>query len=439
MVSNLFSEFPEISTQQWKQKIQFELEGEPYEKLLRHSVGNISIKPFYDPSDRSGFSIPVTPLQQYCFQKLILKKGESVKFHLSAISPYSEALLLIVQDPSIDLPLILEGIPLAKTPIHIEFTRFSNFQLKELAVFLATKDHHVRFGIDPIGKLVETGNWLRNEKKDFEELKKLGQRYPELFHFSIYAHHYSNATASTTQQLAYTLAHANEYLNIWQDLADPKPPFVFCISQGEDFFIEVAKLKALRILFKLLAREYNHPEEITILTSPGFRNKSTLNPALNRYRSNLEAFSGFLGGADGLTNDTLSPIYQENSMEWQNGLDLPQLQKLKKQSHHRLGDPTQGTYFIEELTRQVCTNTLRIFKSIEKGGGFLQQLRTGKIQQKIKESNAEELQRLKKGEKVFLHPSGTPLKPLKKMTYSKRGRTGQKTLIAPIFPKKVVE
>jgi methylmalonyl-CoA mutase len=75
------------------------------------------------------------------------------------------------------------------------------------------------------------------------------------------------------QQLAYSLAHANEYFN---RIPVINQPIVIQVAVGTNYFFEIAKLRALRLLFNLVAKEYNHDLECHLLVSPTKRNKTSM-------------------------------------------------------------------------------------------------------------------------------------------------------------------
>src|SRR5690606_6050667 len=127
---------------------------------------------------------------------------------------------------------------------------------------------------DIIGNLARTGNWFKDLKTDHQDLDNV---ILQTATFSIDSGLYQNAGATMVQQLAYGLAHANDYLNHLSQLSqEEKQHFkvVFKVSVGTNYFFEIAKLRALRLLWKTLASEYDMPEECIIFATPTKRNKT---------------------------------------------------------------------------------------------------------------------------------------------------------------------
>ena len=109
---------------------------------------------------------------------------------------------------------------------------------------------------DIIGNLAKSGNWHSNLKQDHEQIEQIVNNTSALKNkLSIDVSLYQNAGANITQQLAYTLAQANEYLNHFNGAIGDK--IVFNVTVGTNYFFEIAKLRAFRTLWKSLLKEYD--------------------------------------------------------------------------------------------------------------------------------------------------------------------------------------
>jgi len=118
-------------------------------------------------------------------------------------------------------------------------------------------------------------------------------------------------------------------------------------------------------------------------------------------RTTTECMSGILGGADTIYNMPYDDIYNLEN-DFGTRIALNQLLILKNESYFNLVEnPASGSYYIETLTHQLAENALTLFKNIEKGGGFLAQLKSGTIQRKLKESAKKE-QELFNTEQIIL-------------------------------------
>src|SRR5690606_2264994 len=125
-----------------------------------------------------------------------------------------------------------------------------------------------------------------------------------------------NAGANCVQQLAYTLAHANEYLNRFS--VEEIPPLknslmTVKMAVGGNYFFEIAKLRALRILWAMLAPEYHLPTELHILAVPSKRNKTLYDYNVNMLRTTTECMSAVLGGANAIGNLPYDVLYHKSN------------------------------------------------------------------------------------------------------------------------------
>ena len=144
---------------------------------------------------------------------------------------------------------LLKGFP-GKILLYFQLSFLeANFQTK-LAEFCDTDNTVIQ--LDIIGNLAESGNWFKNLKEDHNQLEKIVAASKNCI--SISGDLYQNAGANIPQQLAYTLAHANEYLNYFGAKVNTKINFNFAV--GTNYFFEIAKLRAFRILWKSLLKEY---------------------------------------------------------------------------------------------------------------------------------------------------------------------------------------
>jgi methylmalonyl-CoA mutase len=241
--------------------------------------------------------------------------------------------------------------------------------------------------------------------------------------------------------LAYALAHVNEYLNHLTNSNSLK--VIFNVSVGTNYFFEIAKLRALRILWQSLASEYGITSECQIYTTPTKRNKTLYDYNTNLLRTTTECMSAILGGANTINNLAYDAIYHKNN-EFGSRISRNQLLVLKHESYfNKVNNPADGAYYIESLTQQLAEKGLELFKDIEANGGFLKQLKEGIIQKKIKESAEREQTQFNNGEIVLLGTNKHP-NPNDKMTnelelYPFVKTNPRKTLIIPIIEKRLAE
>ncbi|GAA4274573.1 methylmalonyl-CoA mutase subunit beta [Aquimarina gracilis] len=406
MTKSLFDSFDEVSTQQWKQKIQFDLKGADYnEALIYKSLEGIDIKPFYNQEDISEVNSPISHPTQWK-NSIKIEVNEAItgnKKALTAIKKGAESVFFVILQEDVNPTELLQDID-SDIPIFIETNFLSSDYIGSLNQIAKTNEQNISILTDIIGNLAHTGNWFTNLKEDHKALEEITTCTALKSILSIDTSLYQNAGATMVQQLAYALAHVNEYLNHFDNKA--KNPLkqtkaVFKVAVGSNYFFEIAKLRALRMLWSTLASEYSLIDKCHIIAYPSHRNKTILDYNVNMLRTTTECMSAIMGGADTIYNMPYDDIYNLEN-EFGTRISLNQLLILKNESYLDLVEnPASGSYYIETLTKQLAENALALFKNIEQGNGFLSQLKSGKIQQKIKES-AQKEQELFDNEKIIL-------------------------------------
>lgn len=252
---------------------------------------------------------------------------------------------------------------------------------------------------------------------------------------------YHNAGANAVQEIAYTLAHANEYLTIFGEKCAKKIQFNFAI--GSHYFFEIAKLRAFKYLFNLILGPYNTSANATIFAEPALRNKTILDYNVNLLRTTTESMSAVLGGANTIANCTYNVAFEEPN-DFGLRIAKNQLLILKEESYFtNAQNIPNNAYYIEAITIELAEKALKLFKEIEASGGFLKQLKQGTIQRKISENAQKEQAQFNTNELILVGTNKYPnknekLKPALIKSISKK-RKGKKTLIIPILPKRLAE
>ncbi len=447
--SQLFDDFQEISSKAWKQKIQFELQGGDYNNtLVWESPEGIKVKPFYNSEDLrvQGASLKSKDADWSIAQAIYAGNAEMAnKKALDAISRGAECIYFTIPSSGIDIYGLLNEIDLSKTAIHFNLQFLSFAFVKTLLT--ATENHHSKVftNIDIIGHLARNGNWRFNLDQDHKIVGEiLNLNHAQTLGVDVAL--YGNAGANMVQQLAYALAHANEYLNYINDHHKDKlksTVIAFKVSVGGNYFFEIAKLRALRILFGTLAREYGAREHCHIIATPTMRNKTLYDYNTNMLRTATECMSAILGEADTILNMPYDAIYHKDN-EFGERMARNQLLILKNESYFdKVDNAADGTYYIEHITHQLSSKALDLFKQIEAGGGFLVQLKEHIIQKKIKESATKEQERFNKGDKILIGTNKYASRSDKMKgsleLYPFVKTNTRKTLIAPVFEKRLSE
>lgn len=443
MPSNLFDEFTPVSSKQWKQKIQFDLKGANYNDVLIWKTNeDIAVKPFYHLDEFSNQHEPLNTKAtqwQICETIYVFDVEKSNLHAIEALLKGSESIKFIIPKDSISIKNLLKNID-STTPVYFELEFLSTTFIKNVLHISPS----LKINTDIIGNLAKTGNWYSNLNTDFKEFQSVVLQTNT---FTIDMSLYQNAGANMVQQLAYGLSHANEYLNYLDDKLsnEEKKTFIiiFNVTVGTNYFFEIAKLKALRILWFTIASEYGFNTNCKIIATPTKRNKTLYDYNTNILRTTTECMSAILGGANTICNLAYNAIYHKNNAFGER-MARNQLLILKQESNFdKVNNPTDGAYYIENLTQQLSQKALTLFKDIENTGGFLNQLKTGTIQRKIKESHKKEQSQFDTGE-IFLigsniHPNSNDKMKDKLEIYPFVKTNQRKTLIEPIIERRLAE
>lgn len=439
MSNFLFDDFTPSSPKAWKQKIQVDLQGADYnETLLWKTEENITVKPFYTKEDSTHQKINL-PQNNFNICQSIFIDDEKIanKLAIDALKKGATA-IEFVSEKKFNIEEALKNISFGNIYVYFNFLFLDSSFIS--AVSKHTNSATVFFNIDIIGNLAKTGNWFFNLKEDHNLLSQIVKNTNNSI--CINASAYQNAGANITQQLAYALSHANEYLNYFGENAANKMYFNFSVSGN--YFFEIAKFRAFRILWKSLLKEYGVENNTAhIFSKPSLRNKTLYESKTNILRTSSECMSAILGGSNTVANISYDVLFRKSNKSSEQ-ISLHQLLSLKEENGlQEAKNIVDGTYYIESITNQLAENALEIFKLIEKGGGFLKQLKEGIIQKKISESAVKEQTLFKNQELILIGVNKIYNKEerikneLELFPFVKKRH--QKTLIQPIIQKRLAE
>lgn len=190
---------------------------------------------------------------------------------------------------------------------------------------------------------------------------------------------HQNSGAAIYQQLGIALAKTKELVEAYGSEILSK--LIFKLAVGGNYFFEMAKIRAFKLLFNELSKEYSLDQIPYIFVETSSRNKSTLDSENNLIRSTLELASVMIGGADA--------VYSTNYQITKN-TDLSEEVSFKQQivlAYESIinvfEDASNGSYYVEDITQQIAEKSWAFFLEIEDAGGYLTMLKTGSLQSKI--------------------------------------------------------
>ena len=233
---------------------------------------------------------------------------------------------------------------------------------------------------------------------------------PKFNSISISGYHMQEAGASPETELAYTLANGLEYLKkgleIGLDIDTFAPRLSFFWGIGMDHFMEIAKMRAARLLWAKIVKQFNpkNPKSMALRThcqTSGW-SLTEQDPFNNVARTCIEATSAVFGGTQSLHTNALDEAIALPTDFSARIARNTQLYLQKETQITKTVDPWAGSYFVETLTHQIVSNAWRIIQDIENQGGMTKAIEAGIPKLKIEESAAKKQAKIDSGEDIIV-------------------------------------
>ncbi len=421
--NNLFEEFPPVSTQQWMDKITADLKGADYnKKLVWKTNEGFEVQPFYRAENMGEVSFLNSLPGEFPFVRgtkktnnewlvrqsiAVTDLAEANKKALNYLMRGVDSLAFVFNGGDLtvaNLEVLLKDVCLPAVEINfvgtcsVKATEAFVAYVKKAGYDLAEVSGSVEY--DPFGKFAVTGVLRNGAEHVLANAAKLIGQTSEMKKFKTLAvngKNFGNAGASAVQELGFSLAQGAEYLTaltekgVEIDAVAKKLKFNFSVSAN--YFMEIAKLRAARLLWAQIVKAYGPKCEcsakMTIHTETGSWNKTVYDAYVNMLRTQTEAMSASIGGADSITVLPFNAAY-EASNEFSDRIARNQQLLLKEESHiSKIVDPAAGSYYIEELTAAIAENAWKLFIDVQEKGGFIAALREGFIQAEVKKMAAK--------------------------------------------------
>ena len=233
---------------------------------------------------------------------------------------------------------------------------------------------------------------------------------PKFNSISISGYHMQEAGASPETELAYTLANGLEYLKkgleIGLDIDTFAPRLSFFWGIGMDHFMEIAKMRAARLLWAKIVKQFNpkNPKSMALRAhcqTSGW-SLTEQDPFNNVTRTCIEATSAVFGGTQSLHTNALDEAIALPTDFSARIARNTQLYLQKETQITKTVDPWAGSYFVETLTHQIACNAWKIIQDIENQGGMTKAIEAGIPKLKIEESAAKKQAKIDSGEDIIV-------------------------------------
>ncbi|GBF44169.1 methylmalonyl-CoA mutase [Leptospira ellinghausenii] len=416
----LFSDFPEVSTEDWKNQILKDLKGSPWDKVTWETEEGFKIEPFYRKED-----LPVLPrvfkrnpgwkvtesITSESETKSVTEKGVDAAILISHEEAGKQYGCKI--SSASDLESLAKSV--GEIPLIVSLaTRTPKFSdsFKKL-----TSSHNTVLGdFDPYGTALLCGE-LGCEK---ESIGKTFQSLSGTKGFSgvgIHSLYLRDSGASIGQELAYSLSWGVDYLNRHLDagvsVEDAASNLWFWMGIGSDYFTEIAKFRAMRILWTEVLNAYKlglgETLPALILAQTSNFQYTAYDPYVNMLRGTTAAMSAVIGGADFIA---VSPFDSEYSTKQELGKRIARNAQLLLRYESfldKVEDPASGSYYLEVLTKKLAETAWEKFQTVEKEGGFGAALKQGTIQKEITARASKKREALATKKEILLGTNQYPL------------------------------
>ncbi len=411
--TKLMGEFAEVSTQSWEAVIAKDLKGADYDKkLIYKALEGFNVRPYYRAEDLEKIQFLGSKPGQFPYVRGTKASGgwkvaqsitvecakEANALALDYLNRGAEMINFIINSKEFsaaDLETLLSGIYL-----EVAELAFSGCAARKVAdLFIDLLDARsadpekvfASFGIDPLKRASVKGSLCADAYSSIATLVKRAAKYKRVRVVSVGGVLFDDCGADVAQQLAYTLSMAHDYvvsgLEAGLTIDEIAPAIRFTMPVGVNYFMEIAKFRALRMMWATITAPYSPSRgcsskaKVHAVTSAW--NQTIYDPYVNMLRGTTESMSAVIAGVDSLEVLPFDHCYAAPS-EFSSRIARNTQILLKEESHlEQVADPAGGSYYIETLTDLLATKAWELFKEVEGKGGYLAALNAGYIQEQI--------------------------------------------------------
>ena len=363
-MQKLFSEFSPSSISDWKNKFLNDIKESTFESYIWQNENGFDIEPFYNSESLSHSYLPAFTHSNWdvCVNS---SSSDSKTLNSELLNQLARgANSISINCSNINLIQALDGILLN----YIQSTFYIDNQSAS-SLFNYLSDHYnlneLNISILPIlfNNENDLKNWANNKSlfNGFDGIKTIG--------VNLYLSHNQNCLAYYEIALIFSaLVEQLEFLSKKEQISNSK--IVIKTGVNSDYFIQIAKLRAIRRLWNNLKIVYNCNNDIHLIVETTLTNKSISDSYNNLIRSTIESMAAIAGGCNELIVsefDRLNPTDKILSER----LAVNQQLILKDESYFdKIADVSCGSFYIESITDAIASKALETFKRFENEGGY---------------------------------------------------------------------
>lgn len=414
----LFDQFPPVSTEEWRAKVEVDLKGADFnKKLVWRTNEGFNVQPMYRAEDikdlKTTDSLPgeypfvrgtKTNNDWYIRQEIEVCCPKAANEKATEVLGKGVTSLGFKLKEDIDaegLKTLLAGIDLAKVEVNFDCCPNKALQLaKDLVEVVkaagAADTFSGSIGFDPFRRLLKHGkDFPKDIKALAAEIVKAVADVKNLRVLAVNTDKLCNAGAYIYQELGYALSWGNEWLSQLTDAGidatEAAKRIKFNMGISTNYFMEIAKFRAARMLWAQIVKQYE-PKcdcacKMNVHATTSEFNQTIFDAYVNLLRSQTESMSAALAGVDSITVTPFDKQYK-NPDDFSERLARNQQLLLKEESHlDKIVDPAGGSYYVETLTMSIANEAWKLFLATEEQGGFYAALKAGEVQKAVNESS----------------------------------------------------
>lgn len=435
----LFTQFPPVSYDEWKAKVDADLKGVPFEKkLVWRTNEGFSVQPMYRREDIAGLKTTDTLPGEYPYVRgtrdnnewltrqdiIATDPAEANRIALDVLGKGVNSLGFTVKEPTVaTVDALFKDIKVSDVEINFNVCPGKAFEFTAALVEWikahgVEKEFRGSINYDPLKRAFRHGADIDAKAVAAEAMGIVDAvaDIPGLRCLAVNSDVLSNAGCYIYQELGYALAWGAQWMSLLTENG-VKPAVVadrikFNMGVSSNYFMELAKFRAARMLWAQIANQYKPIEEkdckMALHATTSRFNQTLYDAHVNLLRSQTEAMSAALAGVDSLTVTPFDAPYKLPD-DFSERIARNQQLLLKEESHlDKVADPAGGSYYVETLTVSIAREAWKLFLEIEELGGFFAAVNAGEVQKAVNASAAKRHDDMARRKEILLGTNQFP-------------------------------
>lgn len=411
----LFDQFPPVNYDEWRKKVETDLKGADFDKkLVWRTNEGFNVQPIYRIEDiedlKTTNSLPGqfpyvrgtrTDNDWYARQEILAEDPKQANADARDVLTRGITSLGFKVAEAADVPTLLKGIDLTKVEINIDCCPGKAVDVaKALVEYIkaqgATETFRGSIAFNPLRKALRHGTPLCDSVvSKAVALIEAVKGIPAIRVIDVDSAMFCNAGAFIYEELGYALAWGAQWMTALTEAGvsvdEAARRIKFDMGVSSNFFMEIAKFRAGRMLWADIVKQYKPADEaaakMMVHASTSRYNQTIFDAHVNLLRSQTETMSAAVAGVDSITVTPFDAPYKKPD-EFSERIARNQQFLLKEESHmDKVIDPAGGSYYVETLTVSIAHEAWKLFLSIDEAGGFFAKVADGTVQQAVTEAS----------------------------------------------------